>query len=194
MPKKNKIIPDKTPIAPVILITRPMRISLSAIRWSPRVASEVLLSHAPSRSLMCGWPPARDNGSQRTGRLQSCIRPWMQPNPTAGPDEVREPRPHLSSMSQRDARLLSVASDPPTVPSRVIALSQAPEFGWQPRRPWPCARNSSPGASPQSTEDCQQLRPLKLLTQNPSPRLHRPCAPGKHASPSLTDRRNLVHG
>ena len=31
MPTKNKIIPDKTPIAPVILITRPMMISLSAI-------------------------------------------------------------------------------------------------------------------------------------------------------------------
>jgi hypothetical protein len=33
------------------------------------------------------------------------------------------------STSQRSARLLSVASDRPTVPSRVIALSQAPELG-----------------------------------------------------------------
>ena len=35
------------------------------------------------------------------------------------------------STSQRNDRLLSVASDRPTVPSRVIALSQA-ELAWQP--------------------------------------------------------------
>src|ERR1700716_2175461 len=48
----------------------------------------------------------------------------------------------------RILRLLSVASDRPTVPSRVIALSQAPELAWQPRPPWPCAGNSPAGASP----------------------------------------------
>src|SRR6478609_6572442 len=34
------------------------------------------------------------------------------------------------STSHRSVRLLSVASDRPTVPSRVIALSQAPELAW----------------------------------------------------------------
>ena len=52
------------------------------------------------------------------------------------------------STSHRSVRLLSVASDRPTVPSRVIALSQAPELAWQPRPPWPCAGNSPAGASP----------------------------------------------
>ena len=48
MPTKNKIIPDKTPIAPVILITRPMMISLSA---KPARARLVVLEHAaPSGS------------------------------------------------------------------------------------------------------------------------------------------------
>src|SRR4051794_14674197 len=52
------------------------------------------------------------------------------------------------STSHRSVRLLSVASDRPTVPSRVIALSQAPELAWQPRPPLPCAGNSPAGASP----------------------------------------------
>src|SRR6516165_10464005 len=67
------------------------------------------------------------------------------------------------SMSQRSARLLSVASDRPTVPSRVIALSQAPALG-SVAKPPPCAGKPPAGAS-------QPRRSVLSYLPAPPPRL-----------------------
>jgi hypothetical protein len=72
---------------------------------------------------------ARENVACRTEVACSHVSGlFTQSGWIAGPDGVREPRPHHSSGidARRIGRLLSVASDRPTVPSRVITLSQAP--------------------------------------------------------------------
>src|SRR5215213_1306091 len=50
-------------------------------------------------TFMCGWPPPgkRSFDPLHRDRLQSCVRPLMQPGWTAGPDGVREPSPHHSN-------------------------------------------------------------------------------------------------
>src|SRR3954470_10216698 len=72
------------------------------------------------------------------------------------------------SMSQRSARLLSVASDRPTVPSRVIALSQADicSFrGLAVQPSWPARNALSAAQPPRRSLTMDDVAPLDVRLQ-----------------------------
>src|SRR5512132_2705695 len=125
---------------------------------------------------------ARENVACRTEVACSHVSGLFTPSGwTAGPDGVREPRPHHSSGIDvpMSGRLLSVASDRPTVPSRVITLSQAPALAsWTTKPPRPWAGIDSGAASPprRCAPSCSLARPL------------RPAAAAADAARSPTDR------